>query len=89
MNLRIYTPVLETSYELRMIPHMPHSFLLHNWSLVFLSPKVHALSVPWKKRPEVMAPPPTSALTHMLVTLGQKCPETIGPRACDAYLYMW
>ena len=52
-----------------MIAHKLHSFLVHNSSSVLLSPKVHALFVPWKNMPEVTMPPPTSAFTFELITL--------------------
>ena len=52
-----------------MIAHRLHSFLLHSPSSVLLSPKVHALFVPWKNSPEVTIPPPTSAFTFELVAL--------------------
>lgn len=69
-----------------MIVHMLHSLFLHNRSFVLLSPKVHALSVPWKKSPEVIAPPPTSALMHTLIALvrdGQRRED-----GCGTYSYV-
>jgi len=69
MSPRYHIPVLETSNESRIIAHKLHPFLLHNTSLVLVSPKVHALFVPWKNRPETNTPLPTSLLITELDTL--------------------
>jgi len=66
-----------------MIAHRLQSFLVHSSSSALLSPKVHALFVPWKNRPEVVMPPPTSAFTFELITLVRRG----GSQECDAYLY--
>ena len=62
-----------------MIVHKLHSFLLHSSSLIFLSPNLHALFVPWKKRPEVTAPPPTSDFIVELIRVvrnAKRCEKT-------------
>jgi len=80
MSPRYHIPALDTSNESRIIAHKLHSFLLHNTSLVLVSPKVHALFVPWKNRPETNTPLPTSLLMTELDTLiknGQEKDECV------------
>jgi hypothetical protein len=70
-----HIPVLEISNESRIIAHKLHSLLLHNTPLVLVSPKVHALFVPWKNRPETESLLPTSLLMaelNALVKNGQE-----------------
>ena len=66
MNPQNLLPVLSISNESRIIAHKLHSFLLHNSSLVLLSPKVHALFVPWKNKPDIVIPPWTLDFIYKL-----------------------
>ena len=52
-----------------MIAHKLHLFLPHSSSFVLEWPRVHALSVPWKNKPEVAIPPPTSCFTVELMSV--------------------
>lgn len=52
-----------------MIPHIWHLWLLQSAVSVLVSPKRHALFVPWKNNPEVSIPSPTSAFMLVLVTI--------------------
>lgn len=65
-----------------MIAHKLHFFLVHSSSLSLVSPRVHALFVPWKNKPEVTIPPPTCRSTVELITVVndvQKREEYEGP----------
>lgn len=56
-----------------MIAHKLHLFLVHSSSFILVSPKVQALFVPWKNKPEVTTPPPTSCFTvELIIVLGSR-----------------